>query len=182
MSRSSPAISTRICCWTANSTRSWGDSSSTISTIGSPLLRQLLEYVRPGGLVVFQEIVQDGSYAAFPTSPTWERLRGWPVELIARSGRNPLGGLAIHRTFLAAGLPAPEMRAHAAIINSPESLHLSLLLESVRSGRQRLLEFGVATAEELDIDAVEHQVRAEFAANQTAALGRLTVDAWTHKP
>ena len=145
-------------------------------------LRRLLEYVRPGGLVVFQEIVQEGSYAAFPTSPTWERLRGWPVELIARSGRNPLGGLAIHRTFLAAGLPAPEMRAHAAIINSPESPHLSLLLEAVRSGRQRFLEFGVATAEELDIDAVEHQVRAEFAANQTAALGRLTVDAWTHKP
>jgi SAM-dependent methyltransferase len=145
-------------------------------------LRRLLEHVGPGGLVIFQEIVQRGSYSAFPTSPAWERRRGLTVELITRSGRNPLGGLAIHRTLLAAGLPAPEMRAHAAIINSAESPHLSLFFEAMRSLMPRLLELDIATSEDADVDTLERQVRADFAADHIASLGRLTIDAWTRKP
>src|SRR5215469_3032252 len=73
-------------------------------------LRSVAKQVRPGGIVAFQE----PSWAPFlllsAHLPLWSRAVSLLNEAATRSGVNHEMGLALHKAFQEAGLPAPRMR------------------------------------------------------------------------
>jgi hypothetical protein len=58
---------------------------------------------------------------AYPTSPLWERVRGWFLEALQGARVEQRMGLRLFETFLAAGPPAPELRLEAAIGGGAEA-------------------------------------------------------------
>ena len=82
------------------------------------LLRGVVKHVRHGGVVVFHEPYR-GGIRSFPEVPTYDQAWELVDETFRRSGADPLMGLKLHSTFLAAGLSAPSMRMEAAIAGAP---------------------------------------------------------------
>jgi SAM-dependent methyltransferase len=147
-----------------------------------PALRRLVQHLRPGGLVAFAEVQFQAT--SYPPSPLLDRVMGWFREGIVHSGGNPSGGLALHRTFLEAGLPAPQMRAHGLVMSWSDSALVDYIVASVRTWLPRFVEYGVAAEEEVGLDTLEQRLRADFASEQKVVIGPLAlgIDAWARKP
>ena len=143
-------------------------------------LRRLARHVRPGGLVIFQE--PDISWAkSVPSVPTVERAADWMREIFRHSGANSDLGPKLHGIFRRAGLPAPRMRVDGQIYGS-DGDGPSLLTESIRAMLPAIEQFGLATAKEVDIDTLEHRMRAELASADATMSSPLLVSAWTRIP
>lgn len=143
-------------------------------------LGRLAWNVRPGGLVIFQE--PDMSWAkSVPNVPTVEKAAGWMREIFRRSGADGEFGPKLHGIFKRAGLPDPEMRVDGLIYGSDGEGPL-LLTETIHAILPAIEHFGLATAEEVGIDTLEHRMRAELAASDATMSSPLLVGAWTKLP
>src|SRR6266567_3231055 len=84
------------------------------------VLRSLSQRVRPGGVIAFQE----GSWAPFVLLsahlPLWSASVSVLHEASLRSGVNLEIGLALHKVFQDAGLPAPNMRLEMELGYDPD--------------------------------------------------------------
>src|SRR5215470_3506912 len=74
---------------------------STASLTGSTLLS--------GGLFCLHEVDLVYDWAA-PMTPLWAQMRAWFLAVLERTNAATRMGLALYPTFVAAGLPAPELR------------------------------------------------------------------------
>jgi SAM-dependent methyltransferase len=147
-----------------------------------PMLRDALGHLRSGGIVAFQEGQLEGLPLAYPPSPLLERRAEWIRQVQARSGADPSAGLALHRTFLEAGLPTPEMRADAFVMVGADGAWIDWLVASLRPLLPRILDYGIATAEEIDIETWGQRCHAEFASAPRAAIPLICISAWARKP
>jgi SAM-dependent methyltransferase len=77
------------------------------------MLRQLATQLKPEGLIVFHEPSLDAR--SFPPSPTWDQCCQWVVETLRLDGTETNMGIKLYPTFLAAGLPPPEVRVEAIL-------------------------------------------------------------------
>lgn len=143
------------------------------------LLRRLATHLRPGGIVAFQEYdLPNHTDAFYPPSPLWEQAYAWIMDAFQRAGVEHRMGMSLHSTFLAAGLPAPRLRYEAAIGSRPEWLGYELMAETVRATLPLILKFGIATAEEADIETLADRLRAENSRQQGIARLPAHVSAW----
>jgi ubiquinone/menaquinone biosynthesis C-methylase UbiE len=83
------------------------------------VLRALSQLVRPGGVLAFQEPSWAPALAVVPHLPLWTACASLIRETFQRSGANTEIGLALHRIFREAGLPAPTMRVEMPLGNDP---------------------------------------------------------------
>ena len=129
------------------------------------VLKQLLNQVRPGGIVMFQEIDFTITEAyRHPDTPLMSKLGDWIVEVFERSGANGNMGLELYRVFVEAGLPEPAFDAGMLLGGSADWPGYSYVANSFRSVIPLLEHYGIATAEEVDIDTIPQRVRAEIVA------------------
>ena len=73
-------------------------------------LRRFAACLRPGGAVAFQEMAI-AQARSLPEVPLFGQSLGWIVDTFARVGFETDMGGKLYQTFLAAGLPAPQMIA-----------------------------------------------------------------------
>lgn len=145
------------------------------------VLRQLLQYVRPGGVVVFQEYdLAHHEGSSYPTSPLWEQARRLSTVPWQQSGGNVHAGMQLASTFQAAGLTAPRMRYEALIGADAEWLGFELLAEDVRMLLPLILKLGLATQEEIGVDTLANRLRKEVVERGGAARLPDFVSAWAH--
>src|SRR5450755_224543 len=78
------------------------------------MLRKVAAHAKPGGLVVFHEIEWRGP-RSYPPAVTHDTCCGWCVEAISESGAETSMGLKLRSTFVAAGLPEPDVRMEAPL-------------------------------------------------------------------
>ncbi|MGH8977188.1 MAG: class I SAM-dependent methyltransferase [Acidimicrobiia bacterium] len=143
------------------------------------LLRRLVQRLRPGGIVAFQESANLKAAAqTYPPTPLHEDLRRWlnpPVD-------PPMPvfdmGLRLYRTFLEAGLDAPELRQDAPIGGGPHWPGYGLVAESLRSLLPFVEQLGTVTADEVDIDTFETRLRAEALQHDAVQILPVVVGAW----
>jgi hypothetical protein len=127
------------------------------------VLRHLLSCVHPGGLVAFQEYDLSSHQDAFyPPSSLWEQTYR-------------LCTLA----FQQAGLPAPHMRYEASIGADRDWPGFAMRADDVRTFLPRIVKFGLATEEEVDIETLAERLRAETVGQSGAARLPVVVSAWT---
>jgi SAM-dependent methyltransferase len=145
------------------------------------LLRQLSTRLRPGGVLAFQEHdIPSQSDATLPASPLWEQAVTWCTQAFQRAGVESRMGMKLSSTFLAAGLPAPQLRYEAAIGAGPGWAGYEVLAGVVRELLPLLLRFGIATAEDIRIETLAARLREEVASTGGVARLPALVSAWTH--
>jgi SAM-dependent methyltransferase len=145
------------------------------------VLRRMLQWVRPGGVVVFQEYdLSSAADAFYPPSPLWERAYRLSTLAFERAGGNLHAGMQLPSMFRAAGLPAPQMRYEAAIGADPDWPGYELRAADVRTFLPLAKEFGLATEEEVDIDTLADRLREETVRQGGAARLPVVVSAWSH--
>jgi ubiquinone/menaquinone biosynthesis C-methylase UbiE len=153
------------------------------------ILRRLAQHLRPGGVLAFQEydfsdLSGDSSDSSlcYPPSPLWQQTGSWIIQAFQRAGVELQMGMKVYGTFLEAGLPAPRLRYEAILAGGPESPIYEFMAEVVRALLPMLVKFGIATAEEVDIETLTDRLREEIVSHQGAARSPAIVSAWVRKP
>jgi SAM-dependent methyltransferase len=143
-------------------------------------IRGVARHVRPGGIIAFQEFALGDLGLSFPRAPLFERTGILLQETYRRAGVDMEMGLKLYPAFIAAGLPAPNMRAERPIGGGPDYIGHHFLAESVRSALPMIERLGVATAEEIGIETLVERLRDE-AVHGVIAWPSF-IGAWTQKP
>ena len=142
------------------------------------MLRQLTRQLKVGGIIAFQEF-DIRAAKCFPESPLFARAMKWIDAALSRTGADGRMGLKLYSSFIAAGLPAPDMSMDACIgggTSDPASL---ILPEVTRSLLPVMETLGIATAEEVQIDSLQSRIRAEIAELDAITILPPLIGAWT---
>jgi ubiquinone/menaquinone biosynthesis C-methylase UbiE len=143
-------------------------------------LRKLLEHLRPGGLVAFQEFDASGC-KSHPASPTYQRCADWIIRTLQLSGADSHVGLKLYRIFRSSGLSAPVLRLDGAISGGPTAPY-EAVAEVVRSLLPAMEKFGIATAAEVEIDRLALRIRDEVLTQDGVIVAPLLIGAWARHP
>jgi len=144
-------------------------------------LRRLLEGVKPGGVVAFQEMDMDAATCE-PDCPllaaTGERI----IQTFVRAGLDHRTGLKLARIYRNAGLPAPETLQGARVESGPDSLIYAWLTQTTRTLLPLMERTGVASAAEVGIDTLETRLRDAVVAADAVVVPPPLIGAWTRTP
>jgi 2-polyprenyl-3-methyl-5-hydroxy-6-metoxy-1,4-benzoquinol methylase len=143
-------------------------------------IRKLIRHVRPGGLVVFQE-VDLANARSLPVAPLYERSLTWIKQTLTASGAQIYLGLELYPVFLAAGLPGPSMRMDALIGGGPQCAMYEIVAEVVQSLLPAMEKLKIASAAELEISTLAQRLRDEVVALKGVVLSGGFIGAWSRK-
>ena len=144
-------------------------------------LRNMMRYLREGGLVVFQEL-DSTACRSWPAVPVFEEAARWLAEGLRSSGARPELGLEMHSLFFDCGLPAPRMRMDALVSGEGDSPVYKLLAEALRSLAPTLEKLNIASATQVQIDSLADRMRKEVVSKRGVAMSYGLVGAWARKP
>jgi 2-polyprenyl-3-methyl-5-hydroxy-6-metoxy-1,4-benzoquinol methylase len=145
------------------------------------LLRRLSGNLRPGGTLAFQETASR-LLRSVPDGALFRRCSQWLLDTFERAGLELDMGGKLFATFLAAGLPAPQMTAASRIEGSPQSPVYRYIAETLRSLLPMTERVGVATAAEVSVETVAERLREEAVENNACIMLPPLVGAWTRVP
>jgi len=154
--------------------------------VGDPVeaVRVAASHVRPGGIVAFQDLDFAMPYAyasAGHLSPLMRQLWTWIIDVFRQSGAHVTMGMELHRTFLEAGLGAPEMALYAPIGGPEDWPGFDYIADSLCSLLPLLERFGIATPQQVDADTLAARVCEEVARTDIPVLLTPLVSAWVRK-
>ena len=146
-------------------------------------LGHLIHKVRPGGIAAFQDFDQTPrSLVAHPSMPLWERFFGWVTAVAQTAPVDELLGYKLFESYLEVGLPAPKMEVNSPVGGGPNWEGYEYAAETLRSMMPLVLKFGIATAEEVEIETLADRLRAESVAYQGVVKPPEMISAWAIKP
>ena len=147
------------------------------------MLSTLSRLIRPDGIAAFQEInLTPRSLACCPPTPLWQMLAGWMLAVPPQAEVEAEMGYKLYQTFLAAGLPEPRMQLESPVGGGPNWGGYNYVTETLRSMLPLVLKFGIATAEEVDIDTLAERLREETVGGGGVVKLPDLVSAWTRMP
>jgi SAM-dependent methyltransferase len=146
-------------------------------------LRSVAAMVRAGGIVAFQEYnVTARSMVASPPTPLWEKALGRIAAALERAGVETEMGFKLRRAFLDAGLPEPRMELNAPVGGGPRWGGYEFAAGTLRTLLPLVERFGIATAEEVDVETLAQRLREEMVASGGVGKPPEMVSAWALKP
>ena len=102
----------------------------------------------------------------------------WFVDTFRHIGIDTCAGYNLYRRFQDAGLPAPQMDLAAGLGGGPDWGGYEYAADTLRSILPALRQFGLATAEEVDIDTLADRLRAETLASGGVVKTPDLIGAW----
>jgi len=142
------------------------------------LLRRTRRWLRPGGIVAFQEIDLSSPPRAYPTGPLHEQVVRWTTPPPGLPGPDPEMGPKLFGTFLAAGLAAPQLRRDAPVGGGPGWPGYGYVADTVRSLLPFLERVGAVLREEVAIETLQDRLRAEVVGQDGIQFLPAIVGAW----
>jgi 2-polyprenyl-3-methyl-5-hydroxy-6-metoxy-1,4-benzoquinol methylase len=144
-------------------------------------VRKLMRYVRPEGLIVFQEI-DLANACSLPVAPLFERSMTWIEQTLSETGARTQMGLELYPVFVAAGLPGPSMRVDALIGGGPQCPVYEILAELVRTLLPVMEKLNIASAAEAQFSTLAERMRDEVVALNGIVRSAGFIGAWSRKP
>lgn len=143
-------------------------------------LRQLVTRLRPGGIVAFQELARLDGVRAYPTTPLTEQVNDWIYDALALAAGPVRDDSHLHRIFLDAGLPAPELLFETAAGCTPAFIDAFTVYgtETLRSLLPLVIRGDLATEAEVGIDTLAGRWRDELLVERSMIRGGLFAGAW----
>lgn len=146
-------------------------------------LRQLATRLRPGGIVAFQEIELTFYRAlAHPDTPLVNKLTAGAIAVFEQSGAHIGMGLHLYRAFVDAGLPEPTLHFETPMGGPAAWPGYEFLANSIRSILPLMEAYGIATAEEVEVDTLAERLRAEVVAAKRPLLLPPHITAYATRP
>ncbi|WP_437807237.1 class I SAM-dependent methyltransferase [Sorangium sp. So ce1078] len=142
-------------------------------------LKSLSRALRPGGLVVFQEHDATMVPACLKPLPLHERAHQWMWRTVEREGADIHMGFHLAGVLEQAGLTGVSVRAEAVVL-TPQMRYRTAAV--VRAMLPRILQRGVATEAEIDIDTLEERLMDERAKANATFVSDMVFGAWARKP
>ena len=145
-------------------------------------LRRLVDSVRAGGVIAFQE---PGNAtlppSAVPPSALLDQIWRWIMELYRETGMDLYAGLRLFSLFKQANLPDPHMHLDAAVGGGADWPGYEYIAGLVRSILPRLVQHGIATTAEVDIDRLAARLRDEVVGSNGVVTTWSFITAWARK-
>ena len=113
----------------------------------APTLAHMVRWVRPGGVVTFQEATV-GRAGPIPEVPLMSRHVGWVLAALSQAGLDPEFGDSLPGLFRRAGLLHPGFAA-VRIAGDADSLLPEYLTQTMKSMAPLAIAAGAATADEI---------------------------------
>ncbi len=154
--------------------------------IGDPsaALRSAISHLRSGGPVAFQEVdfsLSERTYGNIATPRLFRQWGMWVVEAFRHARAELQMGFKLPKVFLDAGLPLPQMYMDGIAGVGPDWGGYDYCADTLRSILPTLLDYGIATAEEVDIPTFAERMREEVVHQNGAVLLFLMMSAWANK-
>lgn len=145
-------------------------------------LGRLTVAVRPGGIIAFQEYQFE--YTPLCTAPIqlWDEWMRLFLATARRQGLDTSMGMHLYQTFVAAGLPAPQIQMDVHLVHPGDVLAPMAAEQTLRSLLPLMEKFGIATAEQVDVDTFARRYAGEVSAKGAVQMAPPVVRAWTHVP
>ena len=130
-------------------------------------LGHLATHLRPGGIAAFQEVDFTPYNAVLhPDTPLANKLIGWGRTVFERSGAHLEMGMDLYKAFVNADLPEPTLHFEAPMGGPEDWPGYEYLTNSFRSLVPLLEAYGIATADEVDIDTLAERIQVEVATSK----------------
>ncbi|CAI8003154.1 Ubiquinone/menaquinone biosynthesis C-methyltransferase UbiE [Geodia barretti] len=123
---------------------------------------KLVTHLKPGGIIAFQE-PEYTLYPAFlhPDTPLMNQLITWILDVFEHSGAHLNMGIGLYQAFVDAGLPSPTMHLESPIGAEKNWAGYRYMATIFRSLLPLLEKYGLATAEQVDVDTLASRIRQE---------------------
>ena len=123
---------------------------------------RLIRHLKPGGIAAFQE-PEYTLYPAFlhPDTPLMNQLIRWILDVFKHSGAHLDMGIGLYRAFVEAGLPPPSMHLQSPIGAAETWAGYRYMATIFQSLLPLLEKYGLATAEQVDVDTLVARLRQE---------------------
>jgi SAM-dependent methyltransferase len=141
------------------------------------LLAELVDLVRPGGIVAVEEI-DNASWVCQPPHPSWDKLLQTFHAAFGPSGGNVFIGRRLPELLRAAGFEDVQYKVHVdvALPGGHRRRHLLALIDSLR---EQIIALGLLTGHELDRH--REALAQHLDDPQTIVIDKLLVQAWGRK-
>ena len=144
------------------------------------VLSSLSQLVRPGGILVFQEVSYAPLLALSAHLSLWSACVSIARDTVERLGAKPEMGVALHRTFQEAGLPMPTMRMEVLLGNSAD---FTLWIYDVLCSLRPQIERNSTSLEVLgDFETLPGRLQSEVVQANAVVPYLAVVGAWSRKP
>ncbi|HEY0756254.1 MAG TPA: class I SAM-dependent methyltransferase [Ktedonobacteraceae bacterium] len=147
------------------------------------VILRLEQYLRPGGLMIFQE--PDLTRAtAFPSQPAcvlWDQACRWTNAAFHAGGVTPTIGLDLYRYLLDAGLSEPHLSSNVLLGAGPDWIGYRQHAETIRSLLPLITQFGIATEEEIGLETLAERMREEALRQRSVLRGLEMISIWAQK-
>jgi 2-polyprenyl-3-methyl-5-hydroxy-6-metoxy-1,4-benzoquinol methylase len=144
-------------------------------------LQQLARLVRPGGLVIFQEM-DIGTGRSLPALPLFQRAGHWITTTFQRAGVDTEMGSRLFTTYRRAGLPAPQLLSAARAVGGDCPELCAWMAGTVASLLPLAEKLGVATRDEVQIETLATRLGEEIVAGGGVVHTPVFVGAWARMP
>jgi SAM-dependent methyltransferase len=134
--------------------------------------------VRPNGIIVFHEMDLANRIRSYPDGTLFGKVYALIAETDRLGGVQTDLGLHLTRLFLDAGLPWPTLKAEVPVGGEPGFFIYQWFTETIRSLLPRIEQFGLATADELQLDTLVARMEAEAVNLKAQLIGPLQFGAW----
>jgi ubiquinone/menaquinone biosynthesis C-methylase UbiE len=147
-------------------------------------LQAITYHLRPGGILAFQEFdfsLSESLWANETTPRLFRQCILWIVDVFRRAGFQMNMSLALPEAFRLAGLPRPQMFLDGPIGLGADWTGYDYIAECLRSTLPLIERFGIATAQEVDVDTVAERLREEVVSQHSYVVLTLMVGAWIYR-
>lgn len=141
------------------------------------VVKRLARMLRPGGVLVFVEMDISAS-DVIPDMELFRRCQRWILELYNKVNAEPDMGSRLYATFRKAGL-TPKMIGSSRVEAGPQASIYEYVADSLRTFLPAILDFGIATREEIDIDTLADRLRREAIAGDHCFIFPRLIGAWS---
>ena len=145
-------------------------------------LRALIECLRPGGIVAFQECDWTQGPYAVPPSPLLDQVWHWISSAFRLSGADMEMGLKLHRLFAEVGLCSPELHGDRFIGTGADWNGYEHIASILKSLLPFLDSHGILRADEVKVDSVVDRLREDIVCKRGVVVYYTLVRGWARKP
>ncbi len=141
------------------------------------VLSELAKFLKPGGLVFFEEPGFTFSPRCTDSMPAHDKAMDWLRQMLDFEGASADIGFSLPALYIQAGYRPSSIRAEAVILGQGSQYPLSVGLEMMQS---RVLKAGIA--DQAEIDSMIRQLKLEGEETSKVFIMNLSFCAWAVKP
>jgi SAM-dependent methyltransferase len=145
-------------------------------------IRQLMRFLKPGGIVVFHELDFTSPCSSDPPCKLWDQAYALLGEVFRRGGAPPDFGRRLGKAFLGAGLPFPTLVAEAVMGGGRGSFVVPWVASTLVNVSHRIPDLGLAAPGGMVLDhTLAGRLEDAVVALGSQITGPIQFGAWARK-